>query len=53
MSASLGEMLQSPLPVPGLTMNVAAPVFRDEKNMGKAYLIAKGDWKAAAQAESE
>ncbi len=26
--------------------------YRDEKNMGKAYLVAKGDWKAAAGMEA-
>jgi formamidopyrimidine-DNA glycosylase len=26
--------------------------YRDEKNMGKAYLLAKGDWKAAAGMEA-
>ena len=38
-SATLAEVMANPLPVPGLTMTVTAPVFRGEKDMASVGVI--------------
>jgi len=38
-SATLAEVMASPLPVPGLTMTVNAPVFRGEKDLASVGVI--------------